>query len=150
MNIGVGYDFTSQYKEEISGGRNSTLEDVTCYIHNLSFPINLRINFGQKIKFFPEIGFFPNFILYAKQKGVLRSWAQTIEGGTNTRNVNESILKLSYPNIGVAFGLGVKIPIQKIALVVKADYKWILNEFYDEDNLYNRYYRLSVGINFVR
>lgn len=136
---GLGYDLTGQFKKSVFFGGHgpySSYKDVTAYIHNLSIPISVRANFGKKIKFFPEIGLFPTIIVGSSQKGT----------GGDSESTGRLIDLPRSQHFGATFGLGLKIPMNKIALIVKADYKWIFA--YSADEIDNRYYRLSIGISF--
>ena len=72
VNLVPGFELNRsvQYIEQMSSGHYGKYTDLTIYISTLSFPVNARVNFGHKVKFFLEAGVFVDFTLGSQRKGM--------------------------------------------------------------------------------
>ena len=118
--VGMEYNRTSQFVEHVSTGPNINLYNYTFVLNNISLPIGLRINTGKKTVFFFETGGFADLLISS----------------------NENLSSC----VGVYFGMGIRIPVSKIELIIKPEGKYGLNDLGYRIKLYTSYIRLSVGI----
>ncbi len=145
--LGMEYNRTSQFKKSMYEGHYSNATDLTYTMNFFSIPLGLRLTMGTKTKFFIEAGGFADLMISAKRTGTLGTYATDT---TNQVNYTEQQLVQKVglsSSFGLYGGIGVLIPISKIELVVKPDYKLGLNKLYSEqEDIYNRYFRLTIGI----
>ena len=149
INLVPGFEFNRsvQYFESMSSGHYGNYTDVTICINTLSFPVNARINFGHKFKFFLEGGVFLDFTLGNKRKGTSHFYQPGTGEPPEEGYPFEDKLGLEGINYGMSLGVGVSIPISKIYLIIKPDYKFGVRALYSyQDSIFNRYFRLSVAI----
>lgn len=145
--FGFEYNLTNQFKEITYEGHFAHATNVEYTIHNLSIPINIRYNIGNKVKFFVQTGTFIDLIVSSKRKGTMHSYLPDQNNNIVYKefSFNEKAGLTNY-NYGFAVGLGLRIPIKKMELIIKSDYKLGLNDLSTNDNIYNRYFRFIVGI----
>lgn len=106
--------------------------DVTYNLDNLGIPIYFRVNMGKKANFFLECGGFGEFIFSSAKEG--------------SERLSRTIESMCLVNCGISSGLGLRIPIDRYEILIKGDYKWgIRNTMGYHNDLYNRYWRLTVG-----
>jgi len=149
VNLVPGFEFNRsvQYFEQMSSGHYGNYTDLTIYINTLSLPVNARVNFGHKFKFFVEGGVFLDFTLGNKRKGMSHFYQPGTGEPPEEGFPFEDKLNLEGINYGVSLGLGISIPISKIDLIIKPDYKFGVRTLYSyQDSVCNRYFRLSVAI----
>lgn len=143
--LGLEYNRTNLFKNRIYESHFSNAKDVTYNINSLSFPIGTRINIGSKIKFFLELGAFADIIINSSRKGALITYLPY--ENYQSKEFDEDA-KLSN-TFGANLGIGLRIPVSKYELVLKPDYKLAFNKLYsNQDNIYNRYFRLNIGLKF--
>jgi hypothetical protein len=143
--LGLEYNRTNQLKKEMADSPLSYSKDVTFTQNGLSVPLGLRINTGSKIKIFAEGGIFGDLAFRSTQKGT--SYTYTDDGYVVDHFSTKADLSDSY---GYYFGLGIRVPFSKYELMIKPDYKVSVNTLYSgNDNIYNRYIRLSVEIRMI-
>lgn len=150
FNLVVGFEYngTKQFRKSVYGGRFSNSTDVTYSIRSISVPVLLRLNIGNNIKFFFETGIFLDIISGARKKGTnyIYIFDQNWHYAIKKSSFNEGAKIGSY-NVGPSCGIGLKFPVSKHELIIKADYKlgilsW--DQVYDNP-LTSRYMRLQLG-----
>ncbi len=149
VNLVPGFEFNRsvQYFEYMSSGHYGNYTDVTVCVNTLSFPVNARINFGHKFKFFLEGGVFLDFTLGNKRKGMSHFYQPGTGEPPDEGFPFEDKLNLEGINYGLSMGLGISIPVSGISLIIKPDYKFGVRALYSyQDSVFNRYFRLSVAI----
>ncbi len=145
--FGLEYNRTSQFKKDMYEGHFANATGLTYHINCLSVPLGIRINIGNKIKFFIETGGYADLIVYSNRKGTLH----TFSVDENNLLVDEESQINEKANLSNAFGaylgVGVRIPISKYELIIKPDYKFGINALYSyQDQIFNRYLRLAIGL----
>jgi hypothetical protein len=145
--FGVEYNRNSQFKKYIYNSHFSNSNNVTFSINNLSFPISLRLNLENKIKFFIEAGVFADVIVSARMKGIRYSnypnQNNQIISSESTFNEKADINNLNY---GSSMGIGIRIPISEYELTIKTNYKKGLAVLYDyTQKVTNSYIRIMIG-----
>jgi hypothetical protein len=143
---GLEYNYSSQTKDRVYEGSSYAYYDNVKYkMHNISVPVLVRFSFGEKTKLFVETGGFMEFGLGSKREGVYKTTNQ--DGAPLDINVKEDA-NLKYFNYGFSAGFGARIPVSKVDLLIKLDYKFGIPDLYTYDEkIYNRYLRLSFGVN---
>jgi hypothetical protein len=131
--FGFEYNRTNVFFKHISTSKfGHYVKDVTYHYNCLSIPFLTRLNFGEKMKFFIEIGPYLDF-----QVGNTPSGMPLLAG--------------------ISSGIGLKIPISTHELFLKTDYKLALYSFgsyhlwnnnFDDDSYSYRYFRLMLGFRF--
>ncbi len=147
LTFGVEYNRTSQFKKKMYEGHYAHSTDITYNLNMISFPVGARLNIGNKIKGFVEVGGYADLIIKSKSTGILHTYLPDQTGQVVYKDTPfEEKADLSNV-IGMYTGLGVRIPVSLFELVIKTDYKYGFNELYsNRDEIYNRYWRISVGI----
>ncbi|RLD91592.1 MAG: hypothetical protein DRJ09_00720 [Bacteroidetes bacterium] len=149
VNLVPGFEFNRsvQYIEQMSSGHYGKYTDLTIYISTLSFPVYARVNFGHKVKFFLEAGAFVDFTLGSQRKGMSHFYKPGVGEPPDEGFPFEEKLNLEGINYGMSMGLGISIPVSKINLIIKPDYKFGVRALYSyQDSVFNRYFRLAVAI----
>ena len=146
--FGFEYNRTSQFKKIMYEGHFAHTTDLTYNLNNLSIPINIRFNVGNKTKVFLETGVFADLIISSKRKGTMHTYLPDQNNNIVYKEyeINEKA-DLASINYGFVLGLGLRIPLDKFEFTIKPDYRFGLRKLYSyQDNIYNRYIRLSVGL----
>ncbi len=151
VNILFGFEYnrTSQFKKNMCEGHFANSTDITYYINSISVPITMRINIGNRLKAFIESGTFLDLNAGARRKGVMHTCLPNDSNQVECKEFDfEENAGVSSINYGISFGIGIIIPISKIKLVIKPDYKFGVGALYDDygDQIYNRYFRVILGI----
>ncbi len=145
--FGVEYNLTSQLKKSIYMGHFAHATDVEYTIHNLSIPLNFRYNIGNKVKFFLQIGTFVDLIISSSRKGIMHTYLPDQNNKIVYKKFSfKEKAGLRNLNYGFSGGIGLRIPITKMELTIKTGYNLGLNNLSVDDNVYNRYFRLTVGL----
>lgn len=145
--FGFEYNLTNQFKKIIYEGHYAHSTDVEYTIHNLSIPLNVRYNVGNKVKFFIQAGTFVDLIVSSKRKGIMHSYLPDQNNNIVYKEFSfHEKAGLRNLNYGFSGGIGLRIPTRKKELTIKTDYKIGLNNLLIMDNIYNRYLRLTVGL----
>lgn len=149
LNIvfGLEYNRTSQFKKSMYASRFAQATDLTYRIHCFSIPFGFRLNVGAKSKFFMDAGGFADLVIRSKQSGTMHTHRPDENNQMKyTRTEFDGNAGLS-DYVGLYAGLGVRIPISRVELVVKPDYKFGINNLYSyRDEIFNRYFRINIGI----
>lgn len=146
--FGLEFNRTSQFFTSINQGHFAHNTDVTYTNSCLSIPLGFRYNVGSKTKLFIETGGFVDIILAARERGTQHNYVPINNQYNYTKSEFDKKTKLS-DTYGVYLGLGVRVPISNNELVIKPEYKYAFNSLYsNKDEIYNRYFRLSVGMSF--
>jgi hypothetical protein len=157
LNIlfGVEYNWTGQvisYLDSIPPW-NYFDYNVTFQYNNISLPLELRFSFGNKTRFYFEAGGYVDFPLYTCIKGTYRiSYLKIKHDSSLSIFVNETEIideeHGSQRSAGLIFGAGVIIPVSKISIILKSDYKYGLGDisYGGYETMKSRYIRLSAGI----
>jgi hypothetical protein len=132
--LGIEYNMTSQFKKYMTMGITSHIEDVTYHLNDLSIPLLIRINYGNKTKLFFETGPFLDLNIKTTRQ-------------TKDHSVDDEEKNISEVNYGISIGIGIKIPVSKYEIIIKPEYKLGLHKIYDyHESIYNKYMRLVIGI----
>lgn len=148
--FGFEYNLTNQLKKIIYEGHFAHATNVEYMIHNLSIPLNVRYNIGNKVKFFIQSGTFVDLIVNSIKKGIMHTY---LPDQNNNIVYKEFSFKekagLSNLNYGFIGSIGLQIPNKwKKILILKTEYKLGLNNLLIMNNInfYNRYWILTVGL----
>ena len=146
--LGIEYNRSNQFKKYMYEGHFANSADLTYSLSCISIPMGIRINFGSKTKIFLATGGYADLVINSNRKGMMYTYFpdQNNQVVNKEFQINE---KAGLSNsVGVYFGVGFRIPISKYGLIIRPDYKFGLNTLYsDVDNIYNRYFRLTIGLN---
>ncbi len=146
--FGLEFNRTSQFFTSINQGHFAHSTDVTYTYSCLSIPFGFRYSIGSKTKIFIETGGFVDIVLAAREKGTQNNYVPINNQYNYTKSEFDKKTKLS-DTYGVYLGLGVRVPVSNHELVIKPEYKFAFNSLYsNKDEIYNRYFRLSVGMIF--
>lgn len=150
VSLTTGFDFnrTSQKKKWMYESHFSHVEDITYDIYNVSLPVSARVQFGQKTKFFIETGAFIDFLLAANSRGTRISYVPD-ENNQVVYSENKFTEKERFNSInaGLNFGVGIRIPVKKIELLIRPDYRYgFVKLVSNQDDIFNRYCRFSLGM----
>jgi hypothetical protein len=149
LNImfGLEYNKTSQFKKNMYEGHYADATDLTYNINYISVPIGLRYNVGKKVKIFTEFGGYADLNINTNRQGTLHTYLPNDNNQIDYKEmpIDERIsLANSY---GIYVGIGIRIPIYNYELIIRPDFKYGINELYSyQDDIYNRYFRLSIGL----
>lgn len=143
---GLEYNYSAQTKDRVyEGSSYAFYNDIHYRMHNISVPVLVRFTFGERVKLFAETGGFMEFGLGSKRKGVYKT--TDADGLPTNLNVHEEA-NLNYFNYGFSAGVGTRIPVRGIDLLIKIDYKFGVRDLYRfDEKVYNRYLRFSFGVN---
>lgn len=146
LNVVMGIEFnrTSQFISELYESKYGKATDMTYFINFISLPLALRLNLGEQKRFFIETGLFADLLLGARREGTLSTFSPGIP--SEGKHVNERArLNSTY---GMLLGIGFRVPVSSYELIIKSDFKAANNPLHDyQDQIHNRYLRLSLGIN---
>lgn len=145
--FGLEYNRTSQFKKTMYEGHFAHATDLTYNLNCFSVPVGLRLNIGSKAKLFLETGGFVDLVINSNRTGTMHNYLLD-ENNQINYTVTEIDEKAGLSNtMGVHIGLGIRIPISKFELIVKPDYKFGINKLYsNQDNIFNKYFRINVGL----
>ncbi|MCB0478459.1 MAG: PorT family protein [Crocinitomicaceae bacterium] len=143
---GVEYNYSAFTKDKVYEGSTYAYYDNVHYrMHNISIPVLVRFTFGERTKLFAETGGFMDFTVGANRKGVYKT---TTDEGTPLDIAVHENANLRYFNYGFSAGIGARIPVKGIDLLIKVDYKFGIRDLYKfDEKFHNRYLRLSFGVN---
>lgn len=146
--FGLEYNKTTQVKKSMYGGHFAHTTDIKYSFNWISIPLNARIYFGKRFKFFIESGAFADIPLSARKEGTSHSYVPDEEGHSEykTTHFNKKASQIR-TNLGLSVGLGFMIPISNVSLFIKSDYSYGLRPIFDYfDEITNKYYRISMGM----
>ncbi len=145
--IGLAFNSVKQFKKNMYTVHNYRIENVTYNMGFVSIPFNLRLNFGKETVFFIEGGGFVSYNVFSRSSGTrhftafdestgkIEDFYQDYHGEAGDRN-----------DWGLDAGLGLKFPLKKHKVYIRAGYSHGFNDLYPyQNNLYNRYYSVSLG-----
>jgi hypothetical protein len=154
INVTMGLEFnrTSQFIKYEYRGHYANATNITYNLNSLSFPVEVRYNIGNKIRWFFAAGVFFDVTVGGDSRGTITVYSPLDSMSTITskdfksKQTNGGIL-----DIGLSCGTGLKIPIYKHELIIKPDFKYGLRSFgnnYDEPLISSRYIRLMIGFRY--
>jgi hypothetical protein len=147
FNLGAEFNRTRQFEKSAYFGHFGSYNDLTYSKNCISVPLNFRVMFGQKRKYFFEAGGFWDWVISSKQKGTLHTGIPDGNGQIQDKyyDINEDA---GFDNsFGVSFGIGVRIPGKEFDIIIKPDYKQKFNKWYYYKELaLSKYLRLNLGI----
>lgn len=143
---GISYNNTNQFQKDVfSGSKFTTIKDVDYSLHSFSVPFITRFNIGKKTKLFFETGIFAEINVFGILNGTFYYYPPPFTQASEIRR-KESFSPSTF-NSGFIGGIGTSIPINKIRILIKADYQFgIFSVEAIENGLLNRYVRFSVGL----
>lgn len=148
--FGIEYNMTNQMKKEMYENHYSHSTDITLRIQSITLPIGIRLDLMKSKAFFIQLLGFFELTTGARKSGWMHTY---LPDGNNTIiykdfSFKES-MKLSTFNFGIIPGFGYYFPIfkNKKSGLLKLEYQWgIKNLSYDLENIFNKTFRLSLGI----
>ncbi len=147
--IVLGFEFnqTNQFKKRVYAGRFENLKNVTYTYNCLSTPLGLRVYPVAGKKVFLEAGAFGDLVLRATKSGTAERYMPTGLGDIQ-RSVRKVEGNADLANtVGCFGGIGVRVPVGRAHLNLKADYKFAFNPLYwYAGKIQNRSVRISVGM----
>ncbi len=144
--FGVEYNRTSQFRKSLYVSHYAHSTDITYNLNMISFPVGLRLNVGNKIKVFLEGGGYADLMIKSNSKGILHTYLPDQNGQVVYKDTPFDGKANLSNTLGVYSGLGVRIPVSLFELVIKGDYKYGFADLSSTDGIYNRYWRISIGI----
>jgi len=151
--VGLEYNRTNVYIESVYLESNTYVKTSNILINAISIPAGIRLNSGDNLKVFCEIGIFADIILGSNITGIQRNEITNNTGiVTEWKSLDKTINLSNMP--GIYFGYGFRFPFEKFEIVFKPDVKIGLNSLDNEENgniIRNSYYyfRLSMGIRLI-
>lgn len=147
--FGLEFNRTSQFKKVMPEGPFSHTTDLTYNLNCFSIPVGLRFNFGSKIKFFIETGGFADIVISSKRTGTMHTRFPFENNGIfyiySDSKIDEEVVLSNF--VGISVGLGLRIPISRFELILKPDYKFVLNKSYPYPyDILNNCFRINVGV----
>ena len=140
---GIEFNHTNQLQKYVYQHHFSHWTDVNYTTNSISIPYGLRLNLYKNMKIFIESGGYIDLIVNSKQEGTFHYYPPMILREEYLRNMDLELQN----TVGIYFGLGLKIPVYKRLMIIKANYKHGLIPLYSEpENIFNRYFSLHVGI----
>lgn len=141
---GISYSHTSLFKKSVYNGHYSQIKDVTYNLNVVSIPGTVRFNVGRKTRFFLETGPYIDINLQGSRKGTFYSSSPSAPG---TVSVQKQGIGANSPSIGLLAGIGSRIPVKNLNLLIKCEYKFGFADWGAlQESIYNRYIHVSVGI----
>jgi hypothetical protein len=148
--VGLEYNHTRQIKTETYEGQLAAGLGMLYKINSIGVPLLFRLNAGEKIKGFVDLGGYIDVNFWSKRTGLISSFVPN-ENGVMQPKVYEvdEIADIAAPNAGPLVGIGIKVPYSFYELILKLDYKLGLVRLDSyHSNIYNSYFRVSAGIRF--
>ena len=142
---GLEYNRTSQFKKQVYESHVANSTDVTYNINFASIPVGLRVNLGSDTKIFIETGGFADLIARGNRTGTMHTYRTNGNNEFNKTTIEFDEKAQLANSVGIYFGLGIRIPIKGLELILKPDYKLELTKL--ESDMRDTYFRLNVGIN---
>ncbi len=145
--FGLEFNRTRQFRKSMYQGHFANATDLTYTLNYISIPIGIKANVGSKTKVFVEAGGFADLLINAHRTGTMHTYLPDENNQMSYRKTDiDEKVRLSN-GIGLYLGIGIRIPVSKFELVIKPDYKFGINKLYSyQDDIYNRYFRLNVGV----
>jgi hypothetical protein len=142
--VGLEYNYTSLFRENMPFMGHRHEENITFHIHTVSLvPVAFRFNIGKNVKYFLETGL-PLGTSFVNKTGTMFY----INPLPTPENPDNYLPAKPHREIGLNgnlfFGMGVRIPMKGIEWVIKADYNVGISRIAGYENY--QYYRLGVGI----
>jgi len=132
--LGLEYNtvFYNTYFLEYRDGEYSFIP----FFNYLGIPLNARVNFGKKVKFFIEAGVFFDPVVLEKKRFLDKEIAK-----------KEKTIYVYNPDFGCSGGVGLRIPVTKYEIIIKSDYKLGMRRFISPSYIYfpNGYWRFGIG-----
>jgi hypothetical protein len=132
--VGISYNMLSLFEKIVKTEYSHypsypyIFSNATYKIHCISFPVAARFNIGKSLKFFIELGIFPEFNVYGSIKGTAYTAADQT-AVIKERYRPEAIIQ-GFMDIGAIAGLGLKIPLKKNGLLIKTSYQLSFSKSY--------------------
>lgn len=143
---GLEYNRGNFFIEKLATGHYGNMEDITYHVLRISVPLKGRVNFGNQIKLFLDLGAFLDIDLDSKMEYEKFPFPTFAEDDPNESNLYPAEMGGNY---GFSLGGGSSIPIQKYRLSFLLEYKYGLKEIYEEyDPFRHHYIRLNIGFVF--
>ena len=148
INILTGLSFASirYYDAYINCGHFCYYKDMNVSMYELSIPIFVRLNTGNKYKFFFESGPSLEIVPIKSGKGIEVSSLPTSVSSTEkdvTINLDHETIDL-----GLTIGLGCIVPIYEQSLVLSLVYHNSYKSFNNTTTMLSEYFSFSLGIIF--
>lgn len=140
--IGLDADFFHYWAPDQSEPGLERRTNQHFYLSNLSIPLAIRLNFGQKTRFFFELGGRLGVIVHQNYRAMVYPSVSKVEPFSIGEQVNQN----RYMNgafVGLNTGLGVRFPVsEQLELLIKPD---VGASIYYREFLH-MYGRLCIGI----
>lgn len=114
-------------------------------IRTLSLPLSVRYSIGNKTKFFVQGGAYIDFYTKTRERGTFHSNEPIDDVIVHEELIYDN--KGGLPNFyGVCLGGGIMLPIGTIESKIRLSYKLPLRYYSGNYNIYNSYFKLSIGV----
>jgi hypothetical protein len=122
-NLIVGVEYNALFKQYMQ------LDVFKYFLSVVGIPVLCRVNIGKTVKFFVDAGAFFDPLFIVKSE------------------VNEIRETIYYkPDFGLSLGVGLRIPVKKYEILIKADRKFSMGELiYLSPSIHNSYWSFAVG-----
>lgn len=147
---GFEYNHTRQYKYVLSDSRWCSDSEWEISTHLFSIPIGLRYRVGSMKRIIVEGGVFAD-MPYKSTREVERCCYYpdldnlgNMVGGCSQVTESANIAQV----FGAYFGVGYRISISRVDLIIKPDYKFLFPGHYSQFEIDNRYLRFNVILQF--
>lgn len=149
--VGLEFNRTRQFKNNMYGGSFSTYSDIEYRYSWFTIPVFARVNFGDRIKCFGSAGFFGDIPLEARAKGIVRAISYNENGEIVVTTAESDRIPVDVkPTFGGSLGFGAVFPVSTVRIVVKTNYKFnVLNiSGAPMQQIRNNYFSVGVGVKF--
>ncbi len=147
---GFEYNHTRQYKYELFEDRWCSSSDWEISVHLFSIPVGVRYRVGSMRRIIVEGGVFADVPYKSTREGERCCYYPDLDNLGNMAGGCSQVTEsgIIFPGFGSYFGVGYRIPISKVDLIIKPDYKFVFNRINSQDDIYNRYLRFNFILKF--
>lgn len=142
---GLEYNRNNFYVEKLLTGHYGSQTDITYHIDHLTLPLIGRINFGDRVRKFVNLGAYLDMVLKSIKEHPSWQFPPSTENDQDEMVKSDANLNGDY---GISLGGGVSFPIDKYRLSFLLEYKHGLNIIYDDYEEF-KMYQVKLNIGFV-
>ncbi len=140
LNLTFGFDYnkTNQKKDYIHAGYKTYYEYITYTINTFSFVLLFKVNFGRRIRLFFETGPCCDVVWKVNEKGKMTRYG-------STGYIDRDASGFNLFDYALIAGIGIKIPVKKIVIILKTDYHY---DFKNHNYVNNNYGKFVIGLKY--
>ncbi len=149
--VGLEYNQTNQFKQRVITGRLSDESNIDYRFHEITSPIGVRFQFGGETQFLADLGGTLGLIVNSTEKGTLNYLDTSGPGNPERREKTFEDKSVNGPLLGSWVGVGIKIPVQNVNVILRSDFRYNFNQkpIGDdgwEETIKLNYFRINLGI----